>query len=93
MKVTVEGSMDQIADVLNPRPPKPKRAPRGAGYIAEQNRIAAEQHAILRQAFELVRWKLEDKEIRHEILDAMVGHAERTKAVMDKARLIILERS
>jgi hypothetical protein len=93
MKVTVEGSFDQITDVINPRPPKLRRAPNGSGYVAEQMRHKAEQYSILRQAFELVRYASENRELKETILAALIGRAERTKSVMNIACEIIAKHS
>lgn len=93
MRATLEGSLDQIIASLalpkrRARRQKP-RAKNGDSTIAKANRVAAEQHAILRQALEIVRRDPLEKSTYETILAALVGRKPRNRAVMDTARKII----
>jgi len=90
MKVTIEGDLDQVADIVAP---KRYRPPRGTGYVAERNRIIAEQASTLIRAFKLIRHDPAAVELKQAFLDALTGREERTKTIMDTARKVIAQRS
>lgn len=89
MKVTIEGDLDQVADIVAP---KPRRPPRGTGYVAERNRVIAQQASILSRAFKLVRRDPAAVELKQAILEALTDRAKRTRTIMDTARKVIAQR-
>ena len=90
MKVTVEGTLEQVEATLLPEQIN-HRAQKGESQNALLQKEIAEQRKIIRQAFDLVRYKKEREGEMRKLLDALAGRTGYTQSAMVLAKKIIAE--
>lgn len=90
MKVTIEGSLEQVAEALSAAPIRPRTARQTRlKENAEARDALIAKRRVIRRAFECVRWSKEDKEDSDILLAALTKPGCLTESAMETARRVL----